>query len=82
MSKAQAAGRQGDAKVTEVVEDVPALKPRRGLFIALMLALVVWVGFLLVLYFTTVLPREKERLKQPTTSASATHRVGKLLLRA
>ncbi len=71
MSKAQAVGRQGDLKITEA-EEVPALKPRRGLFTILMVALAVWVGFLLALYFTTVLPREKEQLKPPTTSASAT----------
>jgi hypothetical protein len=41
---------------------LPPPRPRRGLFAALMGAMVLWVVFLLVLYFTTVYPqRAKER---------------------
>jgi hypothetical protein len=70
MSKAQA-GQKGDTDA-DAIDQPPPLKPRRGLFIALLVALIVWVGFLLVLYFTTVLPREKQQLKPPTTSLSWT----------
>lgn len=45
-----------------VPQFLPPPKPRRGLFAALMGAMVLWVVFLLVLYFTTVYPqRAKER---------------------
>jgi hypothetical protein len=33
------------------------LKPRRALFTGLMIALAIWVGLLLWLYFTTVYPQ-------------------------
>jgi hypothetical protein len=69
MSKAQA-GQKGETEPRKI-DPTPGLKPRRGLFIALMVALAVWVGFLLVLYFTTEVPREKQQFKRPTTSASS-----------
>ena len=41
---------------------LPPLKPRPRLFYALLTALALWVGFLLVLYFTTVYPnRDTQR---------------------
>ena len=50
------------AKAGLVPQFLPPPKPRRGLFAALMGAMVLWVVFLLVLYFTTVYPeRAKER---------------------
>ena len=50
------------AKAGLAPQFLPAPKPRRGLFAALMGAMVLWVVFLLVLYFTTVYPqRAKER---------------------
>jgi hypothetical protein len=33
---------------------LPPLRPRRGLFIGLLITFVVWIVFLLVLYFRTV----------------------------
>ena len=36
------------------VHFLPPLRPRRGLFVALLIAFVVWIGFLMVLYFRTV----------------------------
>lgn len=62
------------AKAGLAVEFLPPPKPRRGLFAALMGAMVLWVVFLLVLYFTTVYPeRAKERWQKahPTTLQSA-----------
>ena len=38
----------------------PPLKPRRGLFYALLGALALWIIALLVLYFLTVYPARKE----------------------
>jgi hypothetical protein len=35
----------------------PPLKPRRKLFIGLLIALGAWVAILLTLYFTTIYPR-------------------------
>ena len=31
----------------------PPLRPRKALFVGLLIALALWVGFLIVLYFTT-----------------------------
>jgi hypothetical protein len=63
------------AKARLAVEFLPPPKPRRGLFAALMGAMVLWVVFLLVLYFTTVYPeRAKERWQNthPASGQSAT----------
>ena len=38
----------------------PQLRPRKGLFVALCAALLVWLGFMLVLYFTTIYPNRAE----------------------
>ena len=35
-------------------EPVISMKPRRGLFAALLVIFIVWIGFLVTLYFTTV----------------------------
>ena len=42
------------------------MKPRKGLFVALMLVFAVWAGMLLTLYFTTV------RTYRPPQPPSAT----------
>ena len=55
MSKRATRGREGsEQKKKEAKAEVVAMKPRRGLFIALLIALLLWVGFLIVLYVTTV----------------------------
>ena len=60
--KKHAAARAGDATQAQFL---PPPHPRRGLFAVLMGAMVLWVVFLLVLYFTTVYPqRVKERWQQ------------------
>jgi hypothetical protein len=43
----------------------PPLKPRRGLFFALLGALALWIIGLLVLYFVTVYPTRKEHEVPP-----------------
>jgi hypothetical protein len=43
----------------------PPMRPRRGLFAALIAVLVLWLAGLLVMYFTTVQPR-----RQPATDAA------------
>ena len=56
--------------------DAPVLKPRKGLFIVLMIALVIWVGFLVTLYLTTVRApraRRQQDLNHPATSLSDIH---------
>jgi hypothetical protein len=46
----------------------PPLKPRRGLFYALLGLLAVWIAVLVVMYFTTVYPTRKQ---QPTEIPAA-----------
>jgi hypothetical protein len=46
-------------------ERKPPLKPRRGLFLGLLVVFAIWVGVLLYLFFTTVWPLRH--------SISATH---------
>ena len=55
-ARAQAPPQRAAGDFTDQIE----LKPRKGLFIALMVALALWVVILVVLYLTTV------RGKQPT----------------
>jgi hypothetical protein len=58
----RAGGASPSSAEAPAVEFLPPPRPRRGLFAALMGAMVLWVVFLLVLYFTTVYPqRAKER---------------------
>lgn len=73
MSKAKPVGKKapprGPAAPAERAEVVfkPPLKPRRGLFYALMGGVAVWVGVLLTMYFTTVHSLgERDAATQPT----------------
>jgi hypothetical protein len=68
MSKAaKPAERKQPARETETFSARPApvfkppLKPRRGLFYAMLGFVGVWVTTLLLLYFTTVFPHRNER---------------------
>ena len=49
----------------------PPFKPRPKLFFGLLGLLVIWVGVLLILYFTTVYPQRGEHL-HPVTPAPTT----------
>ena len=49
---------------------VPPLKPRRGLFVALLVIFVAWVVVLLGMYFKTVYPA---RHQSPVTTGPATN---------
>ena len=46
------------------------LRPRRGMFIVLMILLAIWAGFLLALYLMTVMPQRK-RPALPATAPQA-----------
>ncbi|HEX8524693.1 MAG TPA: hypothetical protein VF669_20730 [Tepidisphaeraceae bacterium] len=83
MSKASDAretrGAQGDARQGARTgeqaeqndwETAEPLKPRPRLFWGLMIVLVLWVGALVAMYVTTVLPRKHQRVTQPTTRVS------------
>jgi hypothetical protein len=48
----------------------PPMRPRWKLFWILAGVLVIWIGLLIAMYFTTVRPRE-ERIPTPESSASA-----------
>ena len=53
-------------------EPIP-MKPRKGLFVTLMVVFVVWVGVLLAMYFTTVRPpADSPQPPQPTTMTAMT----------
>ena len=73
MSKAAVRG--ADRKSGEKTADQPVIEarpmvPRRRLFVTLMIALGLWVAFLVGLYVKTVLPVEKgHRPVIPTTGA-------------
>ena len=47
----------------------PPLKPRRALFVWLILGFLIWVGVLVALYFKTVYPA-----RHPASTGSAEHR--------
>jgi len=50
-------------------EPVVALKPRPKLFYALLVIFIVWIGFLLTLYFTTVYHRTDVHVESATRRA-------------
>ena len=63
----------GGTKAGDKSKNTPAIEarpmaPRRGLFITLMIALALWVAFLLALYVKTVLPAEKAHHPAPTSA--------------
>jgi len=85
MSRRAAAGGSAGAAQREgknpnpVMQALPvvAMKPRRGLFIALMTVLVIWVGFLVALYLMTVRPHSgKQPAAAPGTNRSSAVDVG------
>ena len=55
---APGADRVGDKQIVLPTPDRPALKGHKTLFIVLMIALVIWVGFLVTMYVTTVRGRQ------------------------
>ncbi len=50
-------------------EPMVAMKPRPKLFIALLVIFLVWIGFLVMLYFTTVYHKTDVHTEHPTTQA-------------
>ena len=44
------------ARPAQAFERKPPLKPRRGLFVGLLVVFTIWVGILLYMFFTTVWP--------------------------
>jgi len=60
--------RDPKSKPAEIPEPVIKLKPRRGLFYALLVTFIVWIGFLLTLYFTTVYHKSDVHEKIPPAS--------------
>jgi hypothetical protein len=47
-----------------------AMKPRRGLFVALMITFLVWIALVLTMYFTTVYHKTDVHEDRPTTQQS------------
>ena len=66
--KTEAGARAGDAApgAAAPTPSAPALKPRKTLFIVLMIVLVIWVGFLVTIYLMTVRAPRVRHHQQPT----------------
>lgn len=70
MSKSRRDQRAGNQE-QPTWQPAPPLKPHPKIFWGLMILIAVWIVFLVTLYFTTVVPRERQQSTQPTKPVSA-----------